>query len=97
MFQGEEVVLVQGQAREASGEGWLGQADTPSMAKYSCVLCWTPREKVSVEEEIKEKEEAIRQRSSEVQVRSSIILTRSIYLDEMCPPVVNNRPWWFEL
>lgn len=50
--------------------------------KYLCVLCWTPREKSSVEEEIKEKEEAIRQRSSEVQVRSPIMLTKSIYLDE---------------
>uniref|UniRef100_A0A665U4T2 Epidermal growth factor receptor pathway substrate 15 n=1 Tax=Echeneis naucrates TaxID=173247 RepID=A0A665U4T2_ECHNA len=37
------------------------------VAKYSCLLCWTPREKSSVEEEIKEKEEAIRERSSEVQ------------------------------
>uniref|UniRef100_A0AAQ4S5P3 Epidermal growth factor receptor pathway substrate 15 n=1 Tax=Gasterosteus aculeatus aculeatus TaxID=481459 RepID=A0AAQ4S5P3_GASAC len=37
------------------------------VAKYSCLLCWTPREKSSVEEEIKEKEEAIRQRSTEVQ------------------------------
>uniref|UniRef100_A0A671VFZ9 Epidermal growth factor receptor pathway substrate 15 n=1 Tax=Sparus aurata TaxID=8175 RepID=A0A671VFZ9_SPAAU len=37
------------------------------VAKYSCFLCWAPREKSSVEEEIKEKEEAIRQRSSEVQ------------------------------
>lgn len=76
VFQGEEVVLVQGQAREASGGGWLGQGDIPSMTlmpKYSCILCWTPREKVSVEEEIKEKEEAVRQRSSEVQVRTSII------------------------
>lgn len=76
VFQGQGVVQVQPQAREASGEGWLGQGDTPSMTlvpKYSCVLCWTPREKVSVEEEIKEKEEAIRQRSSEVQVRSSIL------------------------
>lgn len=75
VFQGEEVVLVQGQAREASGEGWLGQGDIPTLTlvpKYSCALCWTPREKVSVEEEIKEKEEAVRQRSSEVQVRSSI-------------------------
>lgn len=73
VFQGEEVVLVQAQARKASAEGWLGPGGLQSMtlvAKYSCVLCWTPREKGSVEEEIKEKEEAIRQRSSEVQVRS---------------------------
>lgn len=66
-------MLVQGQARKASQEGWLGQRDLLSMTlvpKYSCILCWTPREKSSVEDEIKEKEEAIRQHSSEVQVRS---------------------------
>lgn len=66
-------MLVQGQARKASGEGWPGQGDLQSMTlvpKYSCILCWTPREKSSVEDEIKEKEEAIRQHSSEVQVRS---------------------------
>lgn len=77
VFEGDEVVLVQGQAREASGEGWLGQGDIPSMTlvpKYLCILCWTPREKISVEEEIKEKEEAIRHRSSEVQVMSSIMV-----------------------
>lgn len=67
-------MLVQGQARKASGEGWLGQGDLRSVTlvpKYSCILCWTPREKISVEDEIKEEEEAIRQHSSEVQVRSS--------------------------
>lgn len=66
-------MLVQGQARKTSGEGWQGQGDLQSMTlvpKYSCILCWTPREKSSVEDEIKEKEEAIRQHSSEVQVRS---------------------------
>lgn len=41
--------------------------------KYLCDLCWTHREKSSVEEEIREKEEAIRQRSGEVQVRSPIM------------------------
>lgn len=66
-------MLVQGQARKASGEGWPDHADFRSMTlvpKCSCVLCWTPREKSSVEDEIKEKEEAIRQHSSEVQVSS---------------------------
>eukprot|EP00064_Thunnus_orientalis_P014471 superscaffoldBa00002512_g14516 len=72
--QGEEVVVVaaaQGQGEESwLGLGGLGVPGLPSLslvAKYSCLLCWTPREKTSVEEEIKEKEEAIRQRSSEVQ------------------------------
>ncbi|KAI3368775.1 hypothetical protein L3Q82_025762, partial [Scortum barcoo] len=75
VVQGEEVVVVQGQVKQGSAESWLGLAGlgvpglTPLslVAKYSCLLCWTPREKSSVEEEIKEKEEAIRQRSSEVQ------------------------------
>lgn len=66
-------MLVQGQARKASPEGWPGQRGVLSVTlvpKYSCGLCWTPREKSSVEDEIKEKEEAIRQHSNEVQVRS---------------------------
>lgn len=74
--QEEEVVVVQGHGKEGSAENWLGGLGVPglpslsSVAKYSCLLCWAPREKSSVEEEIKEKEEAIRQRSNEVQVRS---------------------------
>lgn len=76
--QGGEAVLVQGRGTEGSAESWLGLGGLgvpglPSLsavAKYSCLLCWTPREKSSVEEEIKEKEEAVSQRSSEVQVRS---------------------------
>lgn len=73
VLQGENVVLVQGQARRASQEGWPGQRDVQSVTlvpQYSCVLCWTPREKSSVEDEIKEKEEAVRQHSDEVQVTS---------------------------
>lgn len=75
VVQGEEVVVVvQGKETESwLGLGALGVPGLPSLslvAKYSCFLCWAPREKSSVEEEIKEKEEAIRQRSSEVQVRS---------------------------
>lgn len=73
VVQGEEVVVVvEGQGKES----WLGGLEVlglPSLslvAKYSCFLCWTPREKSSVEEEIREKEEAIRQRTNEVQVRS---------------------------
>lgn len=69
---------VQGKGKEGSVESWMGLGGfgvpgLPALslvAKYSCLLCWTPREKSSVEEEIKEKEEAIRQRSTEVQVRS---------------------------
>lgn len=89
VVQGEEVVLVQGQGKEGSAESWLGLGGLgvpglPSLslvAKYSCLLCWTPREKSSVEEEIKEKEEAIIQRSSEVQVRSRCLrLSVSLYL-----------------
>lgn len=70
--------MVQGQGVERSAGSWLGLGGLgvpglPSLvlvAKYSCLLCWSPREKSSVEEEIKEKEEAIRERNSEVQVRA---------------------------
>lgn len=74
VVQGEEVAVAMGD------EGWLGLG-LPSLslvAKYSCLLCWTPREKSSVEDEIKEKEEAIRQRSSEVQVRSHCLLSELV-------------------
>lgn len=90
VVQGEEVVVAQGQGKEGSAESWLGFGGPgvpglPSLslvAKYSCFLCWTPREKTTVEEEIKEKEEAIRQRSTEVQVRSrclSLSVSLSLY------------------
>lgn len=79
VVQGEDLVLAAGQGEGGSADGWLGPAglalpglpSLSSVVKYSCLLCWNPREKSSVEEEIKEKEEAIRQRSGEVQVRFS--------------------------
>uniref|UniRef100_A0AAX7TN96 Epidermal growth factor receptor pathway substrate 15 n=1 Tax=Astatotilapia calliptera TaxID=8154 RepID=A0AAX7TN96_ASTCA len=50
-------------------QSWLGLGGLvlSLVVKYTCLLCCNPREKSSVEEEIKEKEEAIRQRSTEVQ------------------------------
>lgn len=72
VVHGEEMVegseLTQGWARMV-GLRILALPALSDMAKYSCLLRWTPREKSSVEEEIKEKEEAIRRRSNEVQVR----------------------------
>lgn len=72
-------MLAAGQEEAGSADSWLGPGglalpalpSLSSVVKYSCLLCWNPREKSSVEEEIKEKEDAIRQRSGEVQVRSS--------------------------
>uniref|UniRef100_A0AAR2KGC8 Epidermal growth factor receptor pathway substrate 15 n=1 Tax=Pygocentrus nattereri TaxID=42514 RepID=A0AAR2KGC8_PYGNA len=46
--------------------GWLAVPSIAAVIKYSC-LCWSFREKSSVEQEIKEKEESIRERTSEVQ------------------------------
>uniref|UniRef100_A0A8C4V077 Epidermal growth factor receptor pathway substrate 15 n=1 Tax=Falco tinnunculus TaxID=100819 RepID=A0A8C4V077_FALTI len=34
---------------------------------YSCIVCWSSREKNNVEQDLKEKEDAIKQRTSEVQ------------------------------
>lgn len=70
--EGEELVVVQGPGKACSLESWLGLGGLvlSLVVKYACLLCCNPREKSSVEEEIKEKEEAIRQRSTEVQVRS---------------------------
>lgn len=77
VVQREVVVSVQEQGEDGLAASWLsgpaltGRPSLSSVAKYFCLLCWTPREKSSVEQEVKEKEEAIRQRSSEVQVRCS--------------------------
>ncbi|XP_029110636.1 LOW QUALITY PROTEIN: epidermal growth factor receptor substrate 15 [Scleropages formosus] len=49
------------------GGGWPALSSFSSAFKYSCLFCWSSREKSSVEQEIKEKEESIQQRSSEVQ------------------------------
>lgn len=84
MVQGEEIVVAPWQGEERTVGSWLGLGELglpglpslSSVVKYSCLLCWTPREKCSVEEEIKEKEEAIRLRSSEVQVRVLVSLYR---------------------
>uniref|UniRef100_A0A6Q2WS41 Epidermal growth factor receptor pathway substrate 15 n=1 Tax=Esox lucius TaxID=8010 RepID=A0A6Q2WS41_ESOLU len=46
---------------------WLGVPSVSTVIKYSCLLCWSSREKGTVEQEIKEKEERIRERTSEVQ------------------------------
>jgi len=84
--QGEEMVVFQGQSEASSADSWLGLGGlgVPSLTclslvtKYSCLFCWTPREKSSMEEEIKEKEEAIRQRSSEVEVTSYCLTVVSL-------------------
>lgn len=88
VVQDKEVMVFerQGEASSVDTCMWLGGVLLPgltclsSVANYFHVLCWTPREKGSVEEEIKEKEEAIRQRSSEVQVRfHRLSLVESLY------------------
>lgn len=89
VVQGEYVVQdKEGSTESSLGLGGLGVAGLPSLslvAKYSCFLCWTPSEKSSVEEEIKEKEEAIRQRSSEVQVSSHCLcMSVSMSLCSQC-------------
>lgn len=93
MLQGEELV-VEGPGK---GGGWLGLEgmglgglglglglpSLSSVAKSSCLLCWTSREKSTVEQEIKEREESIQRRTSEVQVRrrclSICLICLSVY------------------
>lgn len=48
---------------------WLGVPSVSTVIKYSCLLCWSSREKSNVEQEIKEQEKSIRERTSEVQVQ----------------------------
>lgn len=40
--------------------------------RYSCMVCWSSREKTNVEQELTEKEETVKRRTGEVQVRKSI-------------------------
>uniref|UniRef100_A0A8C8BUN4 Epidermal growth factor receptor pathway substrate 15 n=1 Tax=Oncorhynchus tshawytscha TaxID=74940 RepID=A0A8C8BUN4_ONCTS len=46
---------------------WLGVPSVSTVIKNSCLLCWSYREKSSVEQDINEKEERVRERTSEVQ------------------------------
>ncbi|KAG2463494.1 EPS15 factor, partial [Polypterus senegalus] len=59
-------MLVKNELSEGAG-GWLSVASVSAAIKYSCLLCWSSREKTSVEQDIKEKEENIKQRTGEVQ------------------------------
>ncbi|MED6288067.1 hypothetical protein CHARACLAT_022737 [Characodon lateralis] len=75
LVQGTEVAVFEKRGEASSADTWLSLGGVglhsltclSSVANHFCLLCWTPREKSSVEEEIKEKEEAIRQRTDEVQ------------------------------
>jgi len=60
-------MVLEGDAVHAVPGGWLSVPAVATVIKYSC-LCWSFREKSTVEQDIKEREETIRQRNSEVQV-----------------------------
>lgn len=60
-------MVLEGDAVHAVPGGWLSVPAVATVIKYSC-LCWSFREKSTVEQDIKEREETIRQRTSEVQV-----------------------------
>lgn len=70
VVQGQDEVGPAESCLGLTGRGVPGLHSFSLLTQYSCLFCWAPREKSTVEEEIKEKEEAIRQRSNEVQVRS---------------------------
>ncbi|MEQ2288636.1 hypothetical protein AMECASPLE_024731 [Ameca splendens] len=75
LVQGTEVAVFEKRGEASSADTWLSLGGVglhsltclSSVVNHFCLLCWTPREKSSVEEEIKEKEETIRQRTDEVQ------------------------------
>lgn len=64
-------MVVQGEELSSSGGvvAWLGVPSVSTVIKKSCLLCWSYREKSSVEQDINEKEERVRERTSEVQVQ----------------------------
>ncbi|XP_039079789.1 epidermal growth factor receptor substrate 15-like [Hyaena hyaena] len=47
--------------------GWITIPAVADVLKYSCIVCWSSREKNNVEQDLKEKEDTIKQRTSEVQ------------------------------
>lgn len=54
--------------RDTGLGGWITVPAVADVLKYSCIVCWSSREKNNVEQDLKEKEDAIKQRTSEVQV-----------------------------
>lgn len=55
--------------RETSLGSWINVPGVADVLKYSCIICWSSREKNNVEQDLQEKEDAIKQRTSEIQVR----------------------------
>ncbi|XP_009906360.1 epidermal growth factor receptor substrate 15 [Dryobates pubescens] len=53
--------------RDAGLGGWITVPAVADVLKYSCIVCWSSREKTNVEQDLKEKEDTIKQRTSEVQ------------------------------
>nr|KAF6377963.1 epidermal growth factor receptor pathway substrate 15 [Myotis myotis] len=47
--------------------GWITIPAVADVLKYSCIVCWSSREKNNVEQDLKEKEDTLKQRTSEVQ------------------------------
>lgn len=54
--------------RDTGLGGWITVPAVADVLKYSCIVCWSSREKNNVEQDLKEKEDTIKQRTSEVQV-----------------------------
>lgn len=47
--------------------GWITIPAVADVLKYSCIVCWSSREKNNVEQDLKEKEDTVKQRTCEVQ------------------------------
>lgn len=57
--------------RDTGLGGWITVPAVADVLKYSCIVCWSSREKNNVEQDLKEKEDTIKQRTSEVQVNKT--------------------------
>lgn len=60
--------------RETGLGGWITVPGVADVLKYSCIVCWSSREKNDVEHDLKEKDDTIKQRTNEIQVISILIL-----------------------
>uniref|UniRef100_A0A8C0XFF2 Epidermal growth factor receptor substrate 15 n=1 Tax=Castor canadensis TaxID=51338 RepID=A0A8C0XFF2_CASCN len=63
--------------------GWITIPAVADVLKYSCIVCWSSREKNNVEQDLKEKEDAIKQRTSEVQDLQDEVQRENVNLQKL--------------
>ncbi|KAK7814480.1 hypothetical protein U0070_008848 [Myodes glareolus] len=63
--------------------GWIAIPAVADVLRYSCIVCWSSREKNNVEQDLKEKEDTVKQRTSEVQDLQDEVQRESVNLQKL--------------